>query len=98
MSYSLEIHSDFSKEYKSLKLDNKQREKVKRDIKELQEGLKIGKQMIGNAYPLFELKYRSWGFRIFYALNNEKIIILSCGRKKDNVINSLNKAINRNKI
>ena len=96
MSRSLELHPDFLKEYKNLKLDNKQREKVRKDIKELQEETKIGKQMTGSAFPLFELKYRSWGFRIFYVKHNDKIIILSCGRKKDNVIKSLNKAIGRN--
>ena len=96
MNRSLELHPDFAKEYKNLKLDNKQRDKVRSDIKKLKEGTKVGKQMTGSAFPLFELKYRSWGFRIFYAEYNDKIIILSCSRKKDNVIKSLNKAIGRN--
>ena len=72
MDRSLELHPDFAKEYKNLKLDNKQRDKVRKDIKELQDGIKTGKQMIGSAFPLFELKYRSLGFRIFYAEHNEK--------------------------
>lgn len=95
MRYTLELHPDFAKEYKKLKLDNKQKTKVKEDLKDLCNTTKKGKQLINEAFPLFEIKYRSWGFRIFYVIQDERLILLSCGRKKDDVVKSLKKAINR---
>ena len=58
LNSSLELHLDFPKEYKNLKLDNKQRDKVRKDFKELLVGIKVGKQMMGSEFLLFELKYR----------------------------------------
>ena len=97
MKYTLVLHSKFRKEYQALKLDNKQRNKVKEDHKKICERTPAGKQLVGEAFPIKELKYRSWGFRIFYITVREEVILLSCGRKKDDVIKTLSKAIKRNK-
>ena len=85
MKRNLEVHPGYVKDRKKIKLSNDQLTKIKNDINDLCSGIEKGKLLSGNLFPMMELKYRSWGIRVVFVIEDNSIILLSINRKKDDV-------------